>query len=446
MRNVSHIISRVVKGSIADELGIEPGDEILKVNNEVIADIFDYQYQINDENIILLIRKSDGEEWEIEIEKDYDEDIGLEFCESLMDDYKSCRNKCIFCFIDQLPKGMRETLYFKDDDSRLSFLQGNYITLTNMKIKEIERIVHYRLEPINISVHTTNPALRCKMLNNRFAGDILQKMDILNEGNIQMNGQIVCCKGYNDGEELRRTILDLSGYIPNMQSLSVVPFGKTAYREGLCKIEKFDCEDCNHVIDIIEELQQSFLEKYGTRFVQASDEWYLTAKRSLPQADYYEGYRQIENGVGMVRSLYDEVKEYLKELTDRLSDNERRKISRHVCVATGVLAAPLITELSGYVIDCFNSVRVDVYKIENDFFGHDITVAGLITGQDIIRQLKGRLKSDILLLPDTMLKSDEPVFLDDITITDIENALQITIDIVKSDGKSLVDSIIGNLN
>lgn len=438
MNNNSHIVSRVEKGSIADELGITPGDELLKVNNTKIQDIFDYQYQINDEFITVLIKKPDGQEWELEIEKDYNADLGMEFGESLMDDYKSCKNKCIFCFIDQLPKGMRETLYFKDDDSRLSFLQGNYITLTNMKISDIERIVHYRLEPINISVHTTNPKLRCRMLNNRFAGDILEKIDILNKGCIQMNGQIVCCKGYNDGEELKKTIIDLSKYIPNMRSLCVVPFGMTAYRQGLTPIEKFTPDDCKIIIDMIEELGQTFLKKYGTRFVQASDEWYITARRPLPDADYYEGYIQIENGVGMVRSLEDEVDEYLKTLDT--CDKESR-----ISIATGVLASPYIKKLCEKINTKFPNIHAMVYTIINDFFGHDITVAGLLTGQDIISQLKDKELGERLILPDTLLRSNEQVLLDDMTISDIENALQIKIDIVKSDGKSFVDTVIGNL-
>lgn len=441
MKKNSHIISRVEYGSIAHELDIEPGDELLKVNNTKIEDIFDYQYQINDEFITLLIRKVNGQEWELEIEKDYNEDLGLEFEESLMDEYKSCRNKCIFCFIDQLPCGMRDTLYFKDDDSRLSFLQGNYITLTNMKIEDVKRIVNYHLEPINISVHTTNPELRCKMLNNRFAGDILDKMKILNEGHITMNGQVVCCKGYNDYDELKRTITDLEQFIPNMQSLSIVPFGMTKYRDNLCKIEKFTPKECADIIDIIEEFQAKFLKKYGTRFVMASDEWYLTAQRPIPSADYYEGYTQIENGVGMVRSLEDEVKEYVSILKNekKFSPSSKSKI---ISIATGVLAAPIITKIANFVTDYFTNISVNVYAIQNDFFGHDITVAGLITGQDIIAQLKSKQLGEYLILPDTMLRSGEPVFLDDLTITDLEKTLQIKVVIVKSDGKSFVNAII----
>lgn len=442
MKNNSHIITKVEAGSIADELGIEPGDELLLVNDKKIEDIFDYQYEINDEYITVVVKKPDNEEWEFEIEKDYNEDLGIEFAESLLDNYKSCRNKCIFCFIDQLPDGMRDTLYFKDDDSRLSFLQGNYITLTNMKIKDVERIIKYHLEPINISVHTTNPELRCRMLNNRFAGDIMDKLNLLNEGNITMNGQVVCCKGFNDGEELKRTIRDLSTLIPNMQSMSVVPFGMTDYREGLCKIEKFTPDDCAEVVKIIEDFQHEFLEKYGTVFVQASDEWYINAGLELPQAECYEGYCQIENGVGTVRSMSDEVDDYLNELMIN-SPLPRESYTRESTIATGVLAGPIMESFVEKIKKAYPKVNVTVYTLQNDFFGHNITVAGLLTGGDIYKNLKDKELGECLLLSETMLKSDEPIFLDDMRLDELEKALQIPIRIVKSDGKSFVDAVLG---
>ena len=306
---MEHIVKEILEGSIAQEMEIEPGDNILAVNDHPIEDIFDYQYLINDEYIELLVRKSDGEEWLLEIDKDYDEDLGIVFENSLMDNYKSCYNKCIFCFIDQNPKGMRDTIYFKDDDSRLSFLQGNYITLTNMKEKDIDRIINYHLAPINISVHTTNPKLRCSMLNNRFAGAILDYIRKFYEAGIPMNGQIVLCKGINDGEELWRTISDLMEFVPVMESLSVVPVGLSDYRDGLFHLEPFNREDACEVIDIIEHFQKKAFEKHGTHFVQASDEWYINAGRDFPEADRYDGFIQLENGVGMVRLLIDEFDE-----------------------------------------------------------------------------------------------------------------------------------------
>ena len=295
-----HIIYKVTPGSIAEEMEIEAGDVLVSVNGKEIEDVFDYHYVVNDEYLELLIRKADGEEWELEIEKEYNEDLGIEFENGLMDDYKSCTNKCIFCFIDQMPPGMRETLYFKDDDSRLSFLQGNYVTLTNMKDKDLDRIIQYHMGPINISVQTTNPELRCMMLHNRFAGDALKKIDKLYDAGIPMNGQIVLCKGVNDGAELERSISDLTKYLPYMESVSVVPVGLSKYRDGLYPLEPFTKEDAIEVIDMIEKWQKKCLEEYDLHFIHASDEWYMLAERPLPEEESYDGYIQLENGVGMM--------------------------------------------------------------------------------------------------------------------------------------------------
>ena len=288
-----HIIKEVHPDSIAEELEIAPGDVLLAINDKEIEDVFDYRYLMKDEYVEVLIWKPDGGEWLLEIDKDYDEDLGVEFENGLMSEYRSCSNKCIFCFIDQMPPGMRDTLYFKDDDSRLSFLQGNYITLTNMKQKDIDRIIHMQLAPINISVQTTNPELRCKMLHNRFAGEKLKFLDDLYEAHIEMNGQIVLCKGVNDGEELERSIRDLSKYLPFMRSVSVVPAGLTKYREGLYPLELFSKEEAERVIDQIEAHQQKFYEKFGLHFIHASDEFYMLAERPLPEADRYDGYLKL---------------------------------------------------------------------------------------------------------------------------------------------------------
>lgn len=267
-----HIVRSVEQGGIAWEMGIEPGDKLLAINGTEIEDVFDYHYLVNDEELLVLIEKTNGEQWELEIEKEYEEDLGIEFEQGLMDEYRSCRNKCIFCFIDQMPPGMRETLYFKDDDSRLSFLQGNYVTLTNMSDHDIDRIIRYHLEPINVSIHTTNPELRCKMLHNRFAGDALKKIDRLYEGGIQMNGQIVLCKGINDGEELERSIRDMSKYFPTLQSVSIVPVGLSKYRDGLYPLDPFTKEDALKVLDTIHRWQEKFYEEYGMHFIHAGDE------------------------------------------------------------------------------------------------------------------------------------------------------------------------------
>lgn len=435
MKNKAHIIKEVEKGSIAEEMGLAPGDELLSINDTEIIDIFDYQYLIKDEFLNIIIRKPDGEEWELEIEKDYDDDLGIVFEEGLMDSYRSCRNKCIFCFIDQMPPGMRETLYFKDDDARLSFLQGNYITLTNLSDEEVDRIIFYKLSPINISVHTTNEELRCKMLNNRFAGSSLSKMKRLKDAGITMNGQIVLCKGWNDKEELEKTIHDLSAYIPQMQSVSVVPVGITKFRENLTPLEKFTKEDAIEVIETIHRWQQIFLKHYNTRFVYAADEWYISAGLPIPKEEDYEGYPQIENGVGMLRSFTEEFYSCLKNIK---GDNRNKEIS----VATGVLASPYIARMAGDLADKFPGIKIHIYTIENEFFGRDITVAGLLTGGDIIGQLKGKKLGKALLLPDVILRHGENILLDDITTEDIERALQTNICIVQSDGKSFIDAIL----
>ena len=435
MKKTRHFIASVDPGSIADQLEIEKGDELLKINGKEIQDVFDYHYLVNDNYLLLLLRKPNGEEWELEIEKDEEEDLGIQFSEGLMDQYRSCRNKCVFCFIDQMPPGMRDTLYFKDDDARLSFLQGNYITLTNMSEEDLERIIFYKLSPINVSVHTTNRDLRKKMLINRFAGDAIDKLYKLYDNGIYMNSQIVLCKGYNDGIELDKTIEDLSDMLPYMQSLSVVPVGLTKYREGLAKLSKFTKEEACAVIDQVEAWQEKYLKEHGTRFVYLSDEWYLTAKRPIPEEDYYEGYGQIENGVGMIRSLVDEVKETLAELQ---GDDRQKSIS----LATGVLAAPIIENMVKLINEKYPNIQANVFTIENEFFGKDITVAGLLTGQDIINQLKGKELGEYLILPNVLLRQGEDILLDDLRIADLENALQIGIRIVQSDGQSLVHTIV----
>ena len=432
----THIIKDVLPGSIAEELEISAGDKLLAINDQEIEDVFDYHFLANEEYLIVLIEKPDGEQWELEIEKEYEEDLGIEFEQGLMDEYRSCRNKCIFCFIDQMPKDMRETLYFKDDDSRLSFLQGNYVTLTNMSDHDIDRIVRYHLEPINVSFQTTNPELRCKMLHNRFAGEALKKVDRLYEGGITMNGQIVLCKGINDGEELERSIRDLMKYAPQLQSVSVVPVGLSKYRDGLYPLLPFTKEDAKEVLHIIHKWQKKAYEEFGIHFIHGGDEWYILAEEELPKEERYDGYLQLENGVGMLRLLMNE----FEEGYERLNGDER---DREVSIATGFLAYPYIQRMADRIMEKYPKSKLHVYGIRNDFFGELITVSGLITGQDLIGQLKGKALGEKLLLPCNMLRIEEQDFLDDVTLQDVKDALQVPVDIVKSSGQDFIDAVLG---
>lgn len=441
-----HIVKSVKPGSIAMEMELEPGDVLLSINDQPIEDIFDYQYLMQDEYIEVAVRKRDGEEWKLEIDKEYDEDLGIEFENGLMDDYRSCRNHCIFCFIDQMPKGMRKTLYFKDDDSRLSFLQGNYVTLTNMSDHDIDRIIRYRLSPINISFHTMNPELRCRMLHNRFAGEALKKVDRLFEGGIDMNGQIVLCRGINDGKELDRSIRELTGYIPQLKSVSVVPVGLTRYREGLYPLEPFTKEDACGVLELIHDWQERIRAEYGMYFIHASDEWYLLAERELPEEERYDGYPQLENGVGMLRLLLTEFEEACRGL-EASYGGARKELTKPVklSIATGKLAYPCIRSMAERLEGFFEGLTVQVFGIRNDFFGERITVSGLLTGSDIIGQLKGKELGSALLLPQNVLRSGEDLFLDDVTPAQVESALQVRVNIVKSSGQDFVDAIVSQI-
>ena len=434
-----HLIKDVVQNSIADQLEIKNGDYLLSIDGKEIKDIFDYHLLSESENLTLEIEASDGEIWEIDIEKDEDQDLGLIFDNELLDEYKSCTNKCIFCFIDQMPPGMRETLYFKDDDSRLSFIQGNYVTLTNMTDDDVDRIIRYNLSPINISVHTMDKELRCKMLNNRFAGDKLEYIKKLNDNNITMNAQIVLCKGYNDKEKLDETLEKMMPYVPNLKSCSVVPAGLTKFREGLAELEPFTKEEAKEVIAQVDKWQKAFKEKFGINYVYAADEFYMMSDTPIPEEDYYDGYPQIENGVGMTRS-------YLNEFYDYLDSYEGDERARSVSVVTGELFYNCSLEMADVINKKYPNIDIKVYKIINDFFGHTITVTGLLVGKDIIDQLKGKDLGDELLLPANTLKWGEDIFLDDVSLDELKDVLQTTPVIVKSNGKDFIDKILGEEN
>lgn len=435
MRNKQHMISKVLPGSIAEELEIEPGDILVSINGQMVTDVFDYRYLMNDEYVTLLVKKKNGEEWELEVEKDYDEDLGIDFGNGLMDEYRSCSNQCIFCFIDQMPPGMRETLYFKDDDSRLSFLQGNYVTLTNMSDADIERVIHYHLSPINISFQAMNPSLRCKMLHNRFAGTSLEKVKRFYDAGITMNGQIVLCKGVNDGEELEYSIRKLTEYAPVLQSVSIVPVGLTKFRKGLYPLEAFQKEDAIRLLEQVHRWQEYMMERHGIHFVHASDEWYILADQPLPQEDSYDGYIQLENGVGMLRLLENEVRESMRERT-----GDERTVTG--TIATGVLAGPFMEKNLQIIREKYPNVQIRVQVIRNDFFGEKITVSGLITGTDLKRQLSGRELGEHLLLPCNMLRAGENVFLDDVTVEELAEALHTDIMIVDESGSDFVEAVL----
>jgi len=437
---MKNIITKVTSNGIAEEVGIEENDILVSINNKKINDIIDYKFLSADEEIVLEIEKPSGEIWEIEIEKEYGEDIGIEFGGGIMDKAKSCSNKCIFCFIDQLPKGMRETLYFKDDDSRLSFLQGNFVTLTNMKDEDIDRIIKYHISPINISVHTTNPELRVQMLNNRFAGNVLERMQRLADAGITMNAQIVCVPGINNGNELKRTIEDLYKLYPEVSDVAVVPIGITKFRQGLKHVNTYTKEQSIEEINNIKELQDRYIKETGKPFVRLSDEFYLVADKEIPNQEFYDDYHQIEDGIGMVRCFRDAIDSTL----DDLDLNMKGSFS----IVTGELAYNELFEASNK-IKCKNpNIQLDVYKIVNHYFGETITIAGLLTGTDIINQMKGIINSKYLIMSNNMFRkgyelsdSNEQIMLDDIKIKDIESALDVKVIVVDYTGEDLIEKL-----
>lgn len=430
-------IKSVQAHSPAARAGIRPGEILEEIDGNIIEDFLDYRFFMASENVNLLIRSDKGEDRKVHIRKGEYEDLGLEFGNDLMDEQRSCRNQCIFCFIDQMPPGMRPTLYFKDDDARLSFLYGNYITLTNLSEHDIERTIKMKISPINISVHTTNPELRCRMMHNRFAGEALKIMDRFAEAGIAMNAQLVLCPGINDGAELERTLTDLLKLTPALKTISCVPVGLTRYREGLYPLRPYTAEEAAGVVDILERVGETQLKIWGDRICYASDEFYLLAGRKIPDAAFYGDFNQLENGVGMLAL---QRQQFLETLPLYDGDDRRRKVS----MVTGQLAAPQLRELVAMAEEKWPGVHCDVYPIINDFFGHNITVAGLVTGQDIIAQLKGKDLGETLLFPDTMLRFHTDVFLDDISQHQIEEALGVPMtSVMADDGGALLEAIIG---
>ncbi|MFI3230979.1 MAG: DUF512 domain-containing protein [bacterium] len=434
--NKKNIIIKVEDNSIAEEMGVNAGDILISINDSFVKDVLDYRYLIQDEYIDLLIEKPNGEEWLLEIDKDEYEDLGIVFESGLMDKAKSCTNRCIFCFIDQNPKGMRKTIYFKDDDSRLSFLQGNYITLTNMSDEDLDRIIFYHLSPINISVHATDMEVRKFMLKNPKSMRLMEQIAKLAEAGIKMNFQIVLCKNINDGEVLSKSIEDLSKYVKLGCSMAVVPIGLTKHRENLYPLEHLMPEDLSKTIKQVTEWQERLLKKYGTRFVFLSDEFYLQSKQDFPKAECYEDYPQLDNGVGMIPLLKQECFEYL----DNISEEEmvKKNTKKDISIITGTLAYPVIKEICAKINNKFSNININVYAIINNFYGKSITVSGLLTGGDIIAQLRDKNLGDILYIPKNCIRTNDTVFLDDLDIKDVEKELNIEICLSSEGGDAFV--------
>ncbi len=429
-------ILAVEPGGAASHAGVRPGETLLSINGNEICDILDYRFYETDRHLSIVLRDDAGAERTVQIRKGQYESIGLEFETYLMDQQHSCTNRCIFCFIDQLPKGLRKSLYFKDDDSRLSFLFGNYVTLTNLKEREVDRIIKMHISPINISVHTTNPELRVKMMGNRFAGKSLDILYRFAKAGIKLNCQIVLCRDINDGEELDRTLKDLTSLWPSVQSVAVVPLGLTKYRQGLYPLTGYDSETARAVVRQLERWGDRCEQKYGQRICYAADEFYLKAQLPIPPAPFYGDFDQLENGGGLMASLK-------QEFLDALEDFVPPASSRKVTLATGVAAHPFLDTLLDELRQRCHNLTCNVVPIVNDFFGDTITVAGLVTGGDLLKQLRGRDLGDALLLPDVMLRREGDIFLDDVSLEELSEALQIQIITVPNDGYALLDAVVG---
>lgn len=427
-------IQDVVQGSPAARKGIGPGDILVSINGHGIEDVLDYQFYATDQKLRLVLTKAGGKTRRVTLRKEEYEDTGLLFETYLMDEKKHCKNKCIFCFIDQMPKGMRESLYFKDDDVRLSFLQGNYITLTNLSQQDVDRIIRMHISPINVSVHTTNPQLRVQMMKNPAAGEALRYLRQLAEGGVRLNCQLVLCPGINDGEELVRTLEDLARFLPQIDSIAAVPVGLTKHRGGLYEIQGYDRESALRVIETIADFQCRFIHEVGQRVVYASDEFFLQAGLPLPQDDYYGDYPQLENGVGMCTLLKTEFEAALRDCTWEGRSS--------VSLATGAAAYPLISALAERAMERYPGARIRVYQIDNECFGNSITVAGLLTGGDILSQLKGKELGETLLLPQVTLRAGTDVFLDDLTVGELSRALGVPVRMVENDGAALLDAML----
>lgn len=434
-------ITGVERGGLAERAGIAAGEKLDRINGHRIRDVLDYRFYLTDTTLALSLCRADGTPYEVKIRKGEYDDVGLCFETPLMDKKHSCANRCVFCFVDQLPQGMRETLYFKDDDDRLSFLHGNYVTLTNLGDEDIERILTMHISPVNVSVHTTNPELRVKMMKNKRAGEVLSYLRTMADAGIALCTQIVLCKGLNDGEELDRSMRDLAALYPSLRSCAIVPVGLTRYREGLYPLEAFSPEECKSVIAQVNAFGDECVRRYGSRLFYCADELYVRAGLPLPNEDYYEDYSQIENGVGMLTSLESEFAFELQYLDECL---EKFRAPRTVSIATGCAAYEHLCALARTLEARVDGLTVNVHRIVNHFFGESVTVAGLLTAGDVIDQLRGKALGDELLFPAVMLKADEDLFLDDLTPTDLSAALGgIPVRPSSNDGAELLRALLG---
>ena len=441
-------IEGVTKNSIAEEIGIEKGDFLVTVNDKEVIDVLDYKYLISDEDVVIVIEKQNGEVEEIEIQKDENEDLGIVFKEELIDKPRRCANHCIFCFMDQLPENVRNTLVYKDDDYRLSFLTGNYVTMTNMIEKDIDRIIKYHLSPINISIHATDVEVRAGMLRNKNAHKVFEFMKKLNEAGIYMNGQIVLCKNINDGKVLEKTLTDIEEYFPNLRSVSIVPVGLSKFRENLFKLESFNKEDSIEVIKLVEKFQKKYKEKYGSVKVFLSDEWYVNADMDVPSAEDYDGFPQLENGVGLIASFEEDFKAHLNKIKTTPSLLEKvEKQDKTVTILTGKIAEKHIKKHAKILEENFKNIHINVLPVENKYMGEKITVTGLVVGEDIANLVNKLEKEkynfgDYIIISDIMLKDDEDIFLDDMTLKELKEKINTKLIVAFGNPESFIETIL----
>lgn len=428
-------IESVHPGGIAEEMGLEKGDRLVRINGEPVEDILDYIYLVDDESLLVEIEKSSGEIWEIEVEKPADEDLGIVFASPTLTGIKRCRNKCLFCFVDQMPKGMRSSLYVKDDDYRLSALHGNFVTLTNLEDRDRERIRSYHISPVNVSVHATDPQVRRRMMSNPGAGEILNQLAWMADNHLSINAQIVLCPGINDGAILERTLDDLAGFHPSLKSVAVVPVGLTRFREGLHPLAGVDREKAREVVALVSRKQEAFKDRLGTRLVYLSDEFYLTAELPFPAYEAYEGFPQIENGIGLMRRFERQVEEALQEAD--------REASGRACIAlaTGTLAFPFMADLAKRIENRLQGVKLHVEAVENRYFGKTITVSGLISGRDLSESLDD-MEAPVVLVPSVMLREGSDETLDGLALSEIGDEKGKELIPVAVEGRSFIEAIL----